>query len=108
MTADDYLNEDIREEFAKHHSVFRVAKALHITLDRVRAVVGENEYTPEKKNVTTYDGMGRPELEKYVVARKDAFDEWDNDNPSIQEARRRHEAGTHIMCSGRDGDWIIL
>lgn len=107
MTADDYLDLDIKEEYAKHGSRFRTARALGISLDRVDMVIGETAVQPDTKT-TTYGGNGRPDIEKYMVARKRAGDEWDNTLPDIAEARKQYEAGTHEMCTGRDGDWLIL
>jgi hypothetical protein len=107
MTADEYLDQDIREEFAKHNSIFRTARTLGITLDRVTRVVGKEDFHVDHKPAK-YGGGGRPELEKYLVATKHANDSWDNSTPELKHARARYEAGTHEMCQGRDGDNIIL
>ena len=106
-TADDYLDDDIREEFAKHHSIFRVCKSLGISLDRVTRVVGNDEFPTERK-AARFGGRGRPELEKYIAASKHANETWDNTSTELVRARQRYEAGTHEMCQGRDGDTILL
>lgn len=105
-TADEYLDEDIRSEYAKHHSAYRVAKALGITLDRVYSAIG-NEKLSVKHTPTVYGGRGRPELEKFIVALKHVNEPWDNSSEELRKARQRFEAGTHEMCQGRDGDTII-
>lgn len=64
----------------------------------------ENRVTREER----HGGYGRPELQAYAVARKKADAAWDNSIPAIAEARAAYEAGTHIMITGRDGDWLIL
>lgn len=105
-TADEHLDDDIREEFSKHHSIFRVCKSLGISLDRVTRVVGNQDFQVETKTAR-YGGRGRPEMEKYVVATKHANESWDNSRTELREARQRYEAGTHEMAQGRDGDTII-
>ncbi len=106
-SADEFLNDDIREEFAKHHSIFKTARALKISLDRVTTIVGQDNFQTERQP-PRYGGRGRPELEKYIVSTKNATDSWDNSVAELRQARARYEAGTHEMCSGRDGDTIIL
>ena len=106
MTADEYLDEDIKEEFAKHNSLFRAARALNISLDRVKRVVGQKDYHVEKRPAQ-YGGRGRPELEQYIVATKNADESWPIDSEELAVCRAQFEAGTHEMCQGRDGDTII-
>jgi hypothetical protein len=106
-SADEFLNDDIREEYAKHHSIFKTARALKITLDRVTRIIGQEDFHVDRQP-PRFGGRGRPELEKYIVATKNAVDPWDNSLTELQQARARYEAGTHEMCSGRDGDTIIL
>jgi len=106
MTADEYLDQDIKEEFAKHRSIFRCARALGVTLDRVTQVVGEKNFQTEKRPAQ-YGGRGRPELEQFIVATKGADEAWDNTQPELVDCRADYEAGTHEMCQGRDGDVTI-
>lgn len=106
-TADEFLNDDIREEYAKHHSIFKTARALKITLDRVTSVVGQENFHVDRQP-PRFGGRGRPELEKFIMATKNANEPWDNNLSELRQARARYEAGTHEMCSGRDGDNIIL
>jgi hypothetical protein len=105
-TADELLDQDIREEFAKHRSPFRVCRQLDVSLDRVRRVIGE-QAPSNTKNIARFGGRGRPELEKFAVARKNVNESWDNNSVELINARSSYEAGTHEMCQGRDGDTII-
>jgi hypothetical protein len=107
MSADEYLDQDIREEFAKHRSPFRTCRQLGVSLDRVMRVVGDTS-AHSVKNPPRYGGRGRPELEQFIAATKNVNDPWDNSKPELRQARARYEAGTHEMCQGRDGDTIIL
>lgn len=106
-TADEMLDEDIRDEFSKHKSIFRTCKQLGISLDRVKKVIGTEEFLIERKTAV-YGGRGRPELEQYIAASKHANEPWNNSSPELRMARARYEAGTHEMCQGRDGDTILL
>lgn len=47
-------------------------------------------------------------MQQFAVARKKADQPWDNSVEAIDAARNAYEAGTHIMATGRDGDWLIL
>lgn len=52
--------------------------------------------------------LGRPELQKYIIAYRYAFLDWAaSDEPKLADARKKFDAGTHEMCQGRDGDIII-
>ena len=106
-TADEYLDQDILEEFNKHHSLYRVCKALDISLGRVKQVIG-TQSSPIERKTSLYGGRGRPELEKFIVATKASDEQWNNNAPELQQCRARYEAGTHEMCQGRDGDTILL
>jgi hypothetical protein len=106
-TADQLLDEDIREEFAKHKSIFRTCKQLDVSLDRVKRVIGTPNFHIERKTAL-YGGRGRPELEQYIAATKHASEPWDNTSAELRQARSRYEAGSHEMCQGRDGDTILL
>lgn len=105
-TADEYLDDDIREEYSKHRSIFKTARALRVTLDRVTRVVGQETFKVEH-HPAKYGGRGRPDLEKYIVATKHANEPWNNSSPELKACRSRYEAGTHEMVQGRDGDTTI-
>lgn len=105
-TAEEYLDEDITNEYGKHHSIFKTARALGVSLDRVTRVVGQDNFHVDRQPAK-YGGRGRPELEQYVVATKRANEPWDNSTAELRQCRARYEAGTHEMCQGRDGDTII-
>lgn len=103
------LDKDVREEYAKHSSLFKTAKALKVTIDYVISVVGGDKVEELPDDSTCkFEGYGDPEKQKYFVARSLAKDVWDNSRPEVAEARDKFEAGTHNMATGRDGPWVIL
>ena len=63
-----------------------------------------------KKFNWTPEGLGRPELQQYIVAVRDREDThtWDNTDQKIIEARMLHDAGIADMLTGNDGMNIIL
>jgi hypothetical protein len=54
------------------------------------------------------DGWGDPAIRKFAVARRHIDGMWDDRSERIREARNTYDNGTHEMCSGRDGLYIIL
>lgn len=69
----------------------------------------------ENRKITTEDSdLGRPELFGYIVAVKypilgtKLFDPWDNNNPSIKEARCLYDLGKVEMMSARTARTMIL
>lgn len=103
----DLLVQDVKEAYAKTHSIFRVAKTFDITLEKVKDILGD--FMPKvSKRESTYGGEGRPELRKYLVASKFVDEQWDNLDISILDARQKFENGTHDMATGRDGDTLLL
>jgi hypothetical protein len=51
----------------------------------------------------------RPELEPYIIARRDCFSGWsDRDRPRIEAARIGYDEGILEMCQGRAGAMILL
>lgn len=103
------LDKDIKEEYAKHRSLFKTAKRLDVTIDYVISVVGEEtvEDLPDT-STCAFDGYGDPSKRQYLVARSLAKETWDNDRPEVTEARAKYEAGTHDLATGRDGPWVLL
>jgi hypothetical protein len=57
------------------------------------------------------DGLGQRRLRTYLVARRHNLlgsPEWQLlGSISLFEARRRYEAGTHLLVQARDGDWTL-
>ena len=45
---------------------------------------------------------GKINLADHIVATRRFFDEWDNDDPGIVEARQAYDDGNVEMCTGRD------
>ena len=102
------LEEEIVQALRKLRAPAKVSRHLGVDISAVLSVADRFEGTSRRTRETTYDGFGRPELQEYIVARKMAYHVWDNEDPAIAEARANYEAGTHDMCTGRDGDWLIL
>ena len=103
------LVNDIKEEFQKHQSLFKTAKQLGVNVDYVHNIV--KDLVVEKKPVgesTVWDGYGDPEKRKYLVARSRASGSWDNTLEEVIEARKKYEAGTHLMALGRDGPYLLM
>ena len=55
----------------------------------------------------TFDGWGRPEMRRHIVARRAIWTDWDNPE-GVAQARADYDAGLSEMCQGRDGDIMIL
>lgn len=102
------LKEEIKNELYKHRSPSKVARNLGISIRDVLSVDEELSGRPRIVREERFEGLGRPELRQFTVARKRAMAVWDVADPNIVEAREAYEAGTHDMATGRDGDWLIL
>jgi hypothetical protein len=103
------LDNDIRQEYGKHGSLFKTAKAFNVQVEYVRGIVG-NMPVDDTPDVSTcaWDGFGDPAKRKHLVARSLAKTSWDNGRPEVAEARAKFEAGTHEMATGRDGPWLLM
>ena len=103
------IDQEIREEYAQHRSLFKTAKKLGIEISYVKTVV---ESMPEesKPDLATcrWEGFGDPDKKAFLVARNSADRSWDNSRPEVAKAREDFEAGTHDMATGRDGPFILL
>lgn len=89
-------------------SPFKVSKALGVSISEVLAVV-ENNRELLTQGTEVHGGMGRPDIQPFLVARKKGIGaQWDNNSPAIADARAQYEAGTHEMMTGRDGPWQLL
>lgn len=103
------LDKDIREEYAKHNSLFKTAKAFNVTVEYVNNVVQSQAIEPTPDMSTCeWEGFGDPDKRKYLVARSLAAGSWDNKRPEVAEARAKFEAGTHNIATGRDGPYLLL
>lgn len=97
-------SQDVLEHYRRTRSPFKTARALGMDVESVWGIVESNkDKRPEHNN-----GWGREELRKYIVARKRASSNWDNDDINICDARAKFEAGLIDMATGRDGSWEIL
>lgn len=58
----------------------------------------------------TDEGLGRKELQKYLVGclTIGIGEAWDNKDPKIKKARDDYDAGLSIVCTGRDGMNLLL
>lgn len=105
------LTPDIREEILrdlrKTRAPARTAKNTGYGIRLVLQVLEEDNH-PRPFREEKYGGMGRPELQGFIVSRKRPWEAWDNANEPVAGARAAYEAGTHEMATGRDGDWLIL
>ena len=102
------LREDIVRELRKFRSPSKVAKNLGLDIRVVLPIADELSAAPRTVRTAQYDGYGHPDMAKFAVGRKKAWEKWDNTEPAIAKARADYEAGTHNMMTGRDGDWLIL
>lgn len=60
------------------------------------------------RDVVNTPDLGRQELRKYIVAYRIADRGWTSFQQEIlEDARRKFDAGTHEMCQGRDGRYIL-
>lgn len=89
-------------------SPFKTARQVGVSINEVFEVLNKNTESLEKAS-ERHGGMGRPEMQKYLVARrKVAVRQWDNSSEEIAEARQNYANGTHELCTGRDGPWLLL
>lgn len=103
------LDEDIREDYAKHNSLFKTARRYDVEVGYVLNLV-QNDVQEVAPDLTTceFDGFGDPVKKKYLIARNAANTSWDNTAPEIVIARAKFEAGTHTMAIGRDGPYLLM
>lgn len=102
------IEQDIVRELRKFRSPSKVAKLLGVDIRDVLPIADRLSEAPRVSREEQFDGMGKPSLSQHAVARKKAWEVWDNADPAVAQAREDYEAGTHNMLTGRDGDWFIL
>lgn len=103
----DQIRDEIARDLRKTRAPSRTAKNLGYPIKMVLQVADEDS-EPRSRHIERHGGLGRPEMQQYAVARKKAWQTWDNDSQEVSDARVAYEAGTHIMATGRDGDWLIM
>lgn len=101
-------DKEVLDEYKKCRSPFRVATQFGMDVNDVWKLIEANQRylqdPPEK-----FGGMGRPELQQYIVSRRPVRGpKWDNNDTNIAKARELYEAGYATMATGRDGGWEIL
>ncbi len=101
------IREEISRDLRKTRAPARTARNLGYTIHMVLEVLEEEKH-PRPFRDEVYGGLGRPDIRDFTVDRKKVWEVWDNDKPAIAKARADYEAGTIEMCTGRDGDWLIL
>lgn len=89
-------------------SPFKTATETGVDVKDVWDIVDRN-----KDKISAFEerhgGQGRPELQRYLAATRRAGDRgWDLENAGVVRARANLELGTHIMATGRDGQWLLL
>lgn len=102
------IEDEVIRELRKVRAPAKVARNLGIDLRSVLEIADKTGGSSRTSREEQFEGEGRPELRQFLVARKRAHHEWDNEDPLIAQARADYEAGTHEMATGRDGDWLIL
>lgn len=108
MTASPEVVDEVLQSYRRLRSPYKVARELGYAPVLVWQIIELHADTLTLP-VERWDGRGRPELEQHLVAKmKPGASSWDNAIPEIAEARRRFEAGTHTMATGRDGRWLLL
>ena len=110
MTAEELLRQDVIEEYKRTRSYFKVASRLDMTMEKVRSILTDVVLPNASQRVrpTINQGRGRPEMEKYIVARKKADAAWENLSFEIVDARQKYMKGTHELATGYDGEYSIL
>lgn len=106
------MNSELRDEIVaalrKFRSSTKAANSLGIDIRVVLPIADELANEPRGTRVAKFNGDGPPHLRPYLVAKKKAWEAWENRLPEISDARAKFEAGTHDLATGRDGQWLYL
>jgi hypothetical protein len=92
--------------FQKGDRPGRISRKTGIPVTEVCRVIAEASKGIRSFKVKKYDGFGPPHLQRYMVARRSPWTDWDNPS-GIEKARQDYDAGLVEMCQGKDGDIII-
>ena len=98
---------EIATDLLKTRAPSRTSKNLGYDIKLILQVA-EQENQPRSRYEEHNGGEGRADILVYRIARKKAWQVWNNDDPAIAKGRADYEAGTHEMATGRDGDWLLL
>lgn len=101
------IRDEILHDLRKTRAPARTSRNTGYPI-RLVLQVHEEDSQPRTVRQEIYGGYGRPEVQQFIVARKRAWEVWNNEDNDIATARNMYEAGTVEMCTGRDGDWLIL
>jgi len=105
--------ERLKEIYDRHNGdLAKTADELGISYNDFLAKYGQEVGSISTNVVRTKSPpkeLGRPELRKYILSvRHSDNPQWPvADKDKLASARLKHDAGTHEMCQGRDGKWII-
>lgn len=103
------IEVEIVTKYRQTRSPFKTADAVGVSVSEVFQVIDSNPDSSPGALEERYGGLGRPNMQKYTVARRRAADrQWDNTDTAIAQARENYEKGTHLLATGRDGQWLIL
>ena len=98
----DMVLEEMRKPNA---DLQRVSRMFGLPVRLIRELQSGDKSTSSFKE--RHGGLGRPELQQYIVGRTIAGEPWPV-STYIEKARSDYDAGLVEMCQGRDGNWIIL
>ncbi len=101
------IREEVLRDLRKTRAPTRTSKNTSYPIRLVLQVQEEDNH-PRTVREERYGGFGRPEIQQYTVARKRAWETWNNEDNDIATARNMYEAGVVELATGRDGDWLIL
>lgn len=104
------LKQDILNEYAKHHSLYKTAQKLGVQINYIKSVIDSYEFDQDEptdeESIANHNGD--PAKRRFLVGKILANSSWDNSEPNIADARRKFEDGTHNLGTGRDGPYILL
>lgn len=106
MTSIPDIEKQLMKQYRRTKSPFKAAKAVGISVADAWPIIDKYKDDMFEER---HGGLGRPELRPHIVTtRLSSERDWDNDDPAVRRARAQHEAGTHILTTGRDGRTLIL
>ena len=105
MTTYRNTPEQILQRLAENNGNFNLtAGEMKVSANHVR----ELHLINTKRFNATPEGLGPKKLQKYIVATKKVYEDWDNEAPKLSKARQDYDDGKIEMCTGRDGLNLII